>query len=160
MGENPYNQSLTERQREFVRLVCSGESPTLTEAYRRAFDTGGKPSTVRTEASRMWRKPHIVAAVERWRKQNESEEKRRRLGETQRIRAKLWNEVECGEKAADRIAALRLLAQASAMLVDRVETTAIEESPAELVASLEATLEAALKLPEELSGAEVDKKLH
>jgi hypothetical protein len=160
VSDNPYNESLTARQREFVRLVCSGESPTLTDAYRRAFDTQGKPSTVRTEASRMWRKPHVVAAVERWRKQSENDEKRRRVGETQRIRAKLWDEVECGEKATDRIAALRLLAQASAMLVDRVETTTVEESPAELIASLEATLESALKLPEVLSGAEVDKKLH
>ena len=148
------DRELTARQREFVRLVVSGESPSLSDAYRRSHDSSGSPSTVRTAASRLWRAPHVKAAVDAARLQAERDEGRRRLGERERVRRALWYEAEHADRAGDRIAALRLLAQASAMLVDRVEVESQEQAPAEMVEELRQLLESTATPPE------VDKKLH
>ena len=154
MAKTGDNRELTDRQREFVRLVVSGEVPSFSEAYRRSHDSKGSPSTVRTAASRLWRAPHVQAAVELARLQAERDEGRRRLGERERIRLALWHEAEHADRAGDRVAALRLLAQAAAMLTERVEIQAQEQAPAEMLDELRNLLQSSLATPE------VDRHLH
>src|SRR4051794_24080032 len=53
---------LTEKQKKFAELVAGGN--TYAQAFRQAYDcSGSKPSTVRTDASRLARHPKIRAYV-------------------------------------------------------------------------------------------------
>ena len=53
---------LTERQREFARLIVSGERQTA--AYRKAFDCKGKSeAAVRSDASRLARNANVVKLI-------------------------------------------------------------------------------------------------
>jgi phage terminase small subunit len=54
---------LTHKQRQFARHVSDGCS--LAAAYRSAYNTNARPSTVRVEACRLNRKPGIAAEIKR-----------------------------------------------------------------------------------------------
>jgi hypothetical protein len=55
-------QTLTPKQSSFVQHVANGCS--YTQAYREAYATHGKVETLRTDASRLARLPHIAVAIE------------------------------------------------------------------------------------------------
>lgn len=55
--------SLTAKQRRFAEAIVLDEM-TASDAYRAAYDTKGKPSTVNPEASRMMTSPKIAATIE------------------------------------------------------------------------------------------------
>lgn len=62
---------LTERQREFARLIVSGERQTT--AYRKAFDCNGKSeAAVRSDASRLARNANVVKLIAELRGQADS----------------------------------------------------------------------------------------
>jgi phage terminase small subunit len=54
---NP-TKPLTAKQAEFVRHVVSGCS--LADSYRLAYNSSGTSGTVRVEASRLAKQPHIL----------------------------------------------------------------------------------------------------
>ena len=62
---------LTERQREFARLIVSGERQAV--AYRKAFDCNGKSeAAVRSDASRLARNANIIKLIAELRGQADS----------------------------------------------------------------------------------------
>ena len=62
---------LTERQREFARLIVSGERQAV--AYRKAFDCNGKSeASVRSDASRLARNANIIKLIAELRGQADS----------------------------------------------------------------------------------------
>ena len=61
---------LTHKQKEFARLVASGE--TGAGAYRKVYDSTGKPKTQGDNASRMKRDSRIQAEIEAYRLANEA----------------------------------------------------------------------------------------
>lgn len=54
--------SLTPKQREFARLVALGESK--AGAYRKSYNSKGKPNTQRVEAHKISRNPNVANMVE------------------------------------------------------------------------------------------------
>jgi phage terminase small subunit len=68
---NP-NRPLTTKQEQFVQHVIGGYS--LADSYRLAYNSASRPATVRVEASRLAKQPHIVAAIHRQRLANEREQ--------------------------------------------------------------------------------------
>lgn len=137
--------ALTQRQRTFADTVMGGETKTLVEAYRRVYDTNGvtpmQKKAEGNEASRLWRHPGIKAYVDRARSQIEVQRARRAVGEREAIRAKLWREAE-GDRASDRLVALKMLGQEAGMFTDRIEVADAnaELSDAEVIAEIEAAL--------------------
>ncbi len=62
---------LTERQREFARLIVSGERQVI--AYRKAFDCNGKSEdAVRSDASRLARNANIIKLIAELRERADS----------------------------------------------------------------------------------------
>ena len=53
---------LTAKQRSFAELVANGYS--YAAAYRLSYDTNGRSSTIRVEASRLANSPQISLAIE------------------------------------------------------------------------------------------------
>ena len=56
------SNELTHKQKEFARLVASGE--TGSEAYRKAYKSKGKPKTVGNEAIKLRKNPTISREIE------------------------------------------------------------------------------------------------
>ena len=137
--------TLPQRQRAFADEVMSGNTRTLAAAYRLVYDTSGTTKEQKkaegNEASRLWRHPGIVAHVDCARSQIEVQRARRAVGEREAIRAKLWREAE-GERAGDRLVALKMLGQEAGMFTDRIELSDAntEMSDAEVIAEIEAAL--------------------
>lgn len=52
---------LTAKQTRFVQNVASGLS--LADSYRHAYNSGGRSATVRVEACRLTKQPHIATAI-------------------------------------------------------------------------------------------------
>ncbi|MFC1795734.1 hypothetical protein ACFL1V_01425 [Pseudomonadota bacterium] len=62
---------LTPKQQRFAELVASGKC--LTDAYRGAYDAEGmKPSTIRTESSKLFCRPDITMTIDRLRERREA----------------------------------------------------------------------------------------
>ncbi|MFL6465982.1 MAG: hypothetical protein ACJ73N_16435 [Bryobacteraceae bacterium] len=68
---NP-NRPLTAKQSAFVQHVLSGYS--LADSYRFAYNSSGTSGTVRVEASRLMKQPHILATLHRERLKREREQ--------------------------------------------------------------------------------------
>lgn len=64
---------LTDKQDHFARLVAGGAP--YSQAYRAAYSSKARPSTIRTEASRLARSEKILRAVD----QLMEEDRKRRL---------------------------------------------------------------------------------
>lgn len=65
-------EKITERQREFARLIAKGEKQGA--AYRRAFDcTGQSEAAVRSNASRLAKNDNILRLIEELRKRADGE---------------------------------------------------------------------------------------
>jgi phage terminase small subunit len=81
---NP-NRPLTAKQAAFVQHVANGYS--LADSYRSAYNSSGTSGTVRVEASRLMKQPHIVAALHRQRLAQEREHLRelRRLAKSLKL---------------------------------------------------------------------------
>ena len=59
---NPAGVRLTAKQKRFAEEIAKGE--TKAEAYRRAYDSKGKPKTASNEGQKLMRSPAITAHVE------------------------------------------------------------------------------------------------
>ena len=137
--------ALTQRQRDFADAVMGGDTRTLAEAYRSVYDTSGTtPSQKKSqsnEASKLWKHPGVRAYVDRTRAAVEVQRARRAVGEREAIRAKLWSEAD-GDRASDRLVALKMLGQEAGMFTDRIELSDANTkmSDAEVIAEIEAAL--------------------
>lgn len=143
--------ALTQRQVSFARSVLEGKAKTLADAYRDVYEVSGtspaQKKSQANEASKLWRHPGVQAYVDQARKAIEIQHARRAVGEREAIRARLWNEAD-GDKAGDRLIALKLLGQEAGMFTEshRVEVSEHNKdmSDAEVIAEIEAALRDAL----------------
>lgn len=99
---------LTSKQRRFAEKIAAGYS--LTEAYRQTYNCRtAKPSTIRTEASRLANDPKIVAAIE----VEESHGKASHAKLTHRPNEvySMMSQLICSPTEENRLKAARLLAK-------------------------------------------------
>ena len=148
MGTN--RERLSAKGQRFADLVMGG-APTITGAYLAAYRGGaveGRGSkSEQNEASRLWRSPAVARYVDRARAQIESKRARKALGTRARVESALWQEAE-GQRAADRVAALRLLGLSVGMFEEKIQVDhgAPGVSDAEILADIEESLRDALAL--------------
>ena len=141
---------LTERQRLFALSVLSGESKTLSEAYREVYDCKGDSAKQRksqsNEASRLWSHPGVQKFSDEFRKRAEDMRVRRSVGEREAIRKRLWSEADLADKSSDRLTALKMLGQEAGMFTDRIEVVESSDvmSDAEVIAEIETVMREAL----------------
>ena len=137
----------TEKQRLFAELVASGECKNLTEAHKQVYAGGISIHNRRKEASRVWNKPVVQAAAREIRTRISAQRALRLTGDADAIRRKLWNEAETADRAADRIAALKLLGQQRGvnLFADRIEISEPDAtSDAEVIVEIEQILQSAI----------------
>ncbi len=147
---------LSDRDRRFTEAIVYGDSPSIVGAYRDTRTTRASAKNARAEASRLWRSPGVQAYAERLREELLARGRARAAADRDRIVQRLWNEADSADRAADRIAALRLLGTVSTIDLfgpDRLEIGRSEgsaTSAAEVAASIESLLRDTIK------GAEVE----
>ena len=147
---------LSEKDRRFAEAIVYGDSPSIVQAYRDTRPTRASAKNARAEASRLWRSPSVQAYAERLREDLLARGRARAAADRERIVAGLWREAEGADRAADRIAALRILGTVSTVDLfgpDRVEVGRAGEhagTAAEMAASIEVLLR------ETIQGAEVE----
>ena len=144
-------------QRAFAAAVVDGTSPTLTQAYIDVgYSENGTRKSLQNSASSLWRSA-VVQQIAVELRAAQSASRIRRLASTQdKVLDALWCEAMPvgeptpyggshlkgrGETAASRVAALRLIGQASAMFADRViQTDEPALSPGEMIEQIQAAI--------------------
>jgi hypothetical protein len=126
MGSNKKTRALTISEKLFVEEMTrlDDDRPrTATEAYRRAYNPKGVPTTVYNDASIVFNRPVVKAAIAVIEARVESDRRRAARGTLQHIQAKLWGIAEDPLAThRDQIAALKGLR-------DMMPKDAIESSP-------------------------------
>ena len=105
-------KSLTLKEGAFVREITRTDADrpaSIAEAYRRAYETQGNPTTVRSEASKVFKKKHIQDAIAKVNSKLEIERERKRKSSASAIEAALWREAQDADQSRDRISALKAL---------------------------------------------------
>lgn len=151
------NRKPTEKQRIFAELVATGECKTLTAAYGEVYGNNMSPRTRRNEASKLWNKPIVQGLARDVRARVSAQRALRLTGDADAIRRKLWKEAEEADRAADRIAALKLLGQQRGvnLFAERLEIAEPDSvSDAEVLVEIESIIRSASDFPEE------DEKVH
>ena len=120
---------LTKKQREFARHIVEGE--TGADAYRKAYDTAGKPNIVKREASLLKKNPNVAKTIEALQKAKELADS---LSAAQ-IRALILSDLvkhsqDEDARLADRLTAVKLLGQLTdvAAFTERKEVLNIKAS--------------------------------
>tara|TARA_S200002703_G_scaffold25905_1_gene22238 strand:- start:18 stop:512 length:495 start_codon:yes stop_codon:yes gene_type:complete len=142
---------LTAKQLHFCRCVAAGMSQ--AEAYREAFDVtaDGKTATHREAASRLMARADIRARVDALVAQRERSILASSLSDRERVLSKLRHWVDHAEAGdSNRIRSAELLGKSVGLFREVVETSDSKSSD-ELLAELEAMIEASA---DELSEAE------
>lgn len=151
--------TLTERQKQFALSVLTGNSKTLSEAYRNVYDCKGDSAKQRksqsNEASRLWSHPGVQKFSDEFRKKAQDNRTRRAVGERESIRKRLWAEAD-GDKSSDRLTALKMLGQEAGMFTDKIEVVESSDvmSDAEVIAEIETVLREALESGQPVSSDE------
>jgi hypothetical protein len=131
----------TRKQRIFAEQVIAGES--LADSYREAYDAeGSSPATVRKEAHKVSRSPHVARMVDDARA-NEARAAERDLGLRRRwIVGRLVEEADRAPSDSARVRALELLAKQAGLFDSEAERSEkrLAASESELVAELESRL--------------------
>jgi len=133
---------LTAKQMHFARCVAAGMSQ--AEAYREAFDVtaDGKTATHREAASRLMARADIRARVDALVAQRERSILASSLSDRERVLSKLRHWVDHAEAGdSNRIRSAELLGKSVGLFRDVVETSDSKSSD-ELLAELEAMIEA------------------
>ena len=152
-------KKLTEVNKRFVELIVSGECSTATDAFLQTRTTKMSRSNATREASRLWGSVPAQEYAERLRQGLQAKRQRRIAGEQDAVRRRLWIEATPigdaveelhipgarpvlgqGAKASDRVAALRLIGQASAMFIDKLVVEEPDKSRAEMLAEIQSLL--------------------
>lgn len=148
---------LTPKQREFARLVALGE--TKTGAYRKAYNSKGKPTTQAVEAWNTATNPKVAQMIEAFRLANEVEKQQtptqlRRLVISQLTQHALNEDFP----PAQRVKALELLGKVTEVgaFTERKETTITHQS-GDLKAKLMEQLKTVIDItPNQLDHAQED----
>ena len=122
-GYTKKRRRLTPKQEKFVEAVASGSAPTLTSAYTEAgYQVNGKGSTLRTNASRLAKKPHVAPIIEERKAAYTAHAAASLAGRRSYVLQRLREEADNPDsRASERISALALLAKASGALDDAKE---------------------------------------
>ncbi len=137
------------QQKKFADAIIDGDYVTLKDAYVSVYGDSPNARQSVNLASKLWRSETVTSYVDKANRKVEAQRTRRMAGEVDRIRRELWIVVKgTTVEASNRVAALRLLAQASAMLVDvkEVRTVTPTTSP-EILQQVQALLDDALGIP-------------
>ena len=106
------DKALTVKEKRFVEEITRTDSDkpsSISEAYRRAYEPKGNMTTSRTEASKVFKRPHIQNAIAKVNSKQELERERKRKSSASAIEAALWREAQGADHSRDRISALKAL---------------------------------------------------
>lgn len=136
---------LTPKQERFAQLVAGGSSQ--ADAYREAFNSKGKDSTVHSEASRLIKAPKVTARVDALIGLKERAIQRKAVSDRELVVGKLRRWVEDGidpttgdEPTNAQLAAAQLLGRTVALFSDKQVVEKVERSPDEIAAEIEKRL--------------------
>lgn len=139
---------LTPKQERFAQLVAGGSSQ--ADAYREAFNSKGKDSTVHSEASRLMRDPKVSTRVDALIALKERAIQRKAVSDRELVVGKLRRWVEDGidpttgdEPTNAQLAAAQLLGRTVALFSDKQVVEKVERSPDEIAAEIERRLASA-----------------
>ena len=122
----------------------------ISDAYREAYQTGNMlPATVRREASRLMTNNNVTTMVKRLRDEYERNKQIKEMSSRDLVIEKLKHFIENGENTDTvKLRAVEILARASGMFVDRVETKNVDRESGEIAAEIESKLAELLREPE------------
>ena len=136
---------LTPKQERFAQLVAGGSSQ--ADAYREAFNSKGKDSTVHSEASRLSKDPKVSARVDALIALKERAIQRKAVSDRELVVGKLRRWVEDGidpttgdEPTNAQLTAAQLLGRTVALFSDKQVVEKVERSPDEIAAEIEKRL--------------------
>ena len=139
---------LTPKQERFAQLVAGGNSQ--ADAYREAFNSNGKDSTVHSEGSRLMKDPKVTARVDALIALKERAIQRKAVSDRELVVGKLRRWVEDGidpttgdEPTNAQLAAAQLLGRTVALFSDKQVVEKVERSPDEIAAEIEKRLSSA-----------------
>ena len=139
---------LTPKQERFAQLVAGGSSQ--VDAYREAFNSNGKDSTVHSEGSRLMKDPKITARVDALIGLKERAIQRKAVSDRELVVGKLRHWVTDGidpttgdEPTNAQLAAAQLLGRTVALFSDKQVVEKVERSPDEIAAEIEKRLASA-----------------
>ena len=138
-------QKLTPKQEKFCQLIAGGSDQST--AYREAFDSNGKASTVHSEASRLMKSPKITARCEALTALRERAIQRRAVTDREFVVAKLRRWTEDGidpttgdEPTPAQLQAAQLLGRTVALFSDKQIVESNERSAEEVAAEIQRRL--------------------
>jgi hypothetical protein len=120
------NRELTDKEKRFVDEVTRIDEDrprTSTEAYRRAYEPTGNSTTVYGDASRVFNRPRVQAAIATIESRIEADRRRASRGTLQHMQQKLWS------IADDPLASHRDQISAIKGLRDMLPKDLVDDSP-------------------------------
>ena len=129
---------LTDRQRLFCYEVV-GKKQSLADAYRSVYRTEGwSDNAIRVEASRTLALPNVSLMVDRLKGEYDKLRKAQALSDSELALSKLRYFVENGTaEDGTKLRATEILARASGLFVDKIQTETISRDANEVAAELE-----------------------
>jgi len=136
---------LTPKQERFAQLIAGGNDQST--AYREAFNSSGKDSTVHSEASRLMKNPKVSARVEQITEQKHRAISRKAVTDRELVVGKLRRWTEDGidpttgdEPTQAQLTAAQLLGRTVALFSDKVEQVTTERTADEVAAEIKRRL--------------------
>jgi phage terminase small subunit len=136
---------LTPKQERFAQLIAGGNDQST--AYREAFNSNGKDSTVHSEASRLMKNPKVSARVEQITEQKHRAISRKAVTDRELVVGKLRRWTEDGidpttgdEPTQAQLTAAQLLGRTVALFSDKVEQITTERTADEVAAEIKRRL--------------------
>ncbi len=136
---------LTPKQERFAQLIAGGNDQST--AYREAFNSNGKDSTVHSEASRLMKNPKVSARVEQITEQKHRAISRKAVTDRELVVGKLRRWTEDGidpttgdEPTQAQLTAAQLLGRTVALFSDKVEQVTTERTAEEVAAEIKRRL--------------------
>ena len=138
-------QKLTPKQEKFCQLIAGGSDQST--AYREAFDSNGKASTVHSEASRLMKSPKVSARCEALTALRERAIQRKAVTDRELVVSKLRRWTEDGidpttgdEPTPAQLQAAQLLGRTVALFSDKQIVESNERSAEEVAAEIQRRL--------------------
>lgn len=138
-------EKLTPKQERFCQLIAGGSDQSA--AYREAFDSNGKASTVHSEASRLMKSPKVSARCEALTALRERAIQRRAVSDRELVVGKLRRWTEDGidpstgeEPTPAQLQAAQLLGRTVALFTDKQVVEGTERSAEEVAAEIQRRL--------------------
>ena len=136
---------LTPKQERFAQLIAGGNDQST--AYREAFNSNGKDSTVHSEASRLMKNPKVTARVDQITEQKHRAISRKAVTDRELVVGKLRRWTEDGidpttgdEPTQAQLTAAQLLGRTVALFSDMLEQVTTERTADEVAAEIKRRL--------------------